>query len=828
MKKTVLQGAAAVLISMCSMIPAQEGEEDKTLSPYFYVQCGDGQKADMPLLSTSADVHIAGAIADVTVSQVYQNNGSTPIEAIYVFPGSTRAAVYALKMVIGERTIEAEVKERQQARIEYEAAKQEGKSAALLEQQRPNVFQMNVANIMPGDTIKVELRYTELLAPVNNIYEFVYPTVVGPRYSNASAAAAPQTDKWISNPYLKQGQKPLYTFDIKVGVNCGMPIQDMVCGTHKVSIQYDNASSANISLDESESAGGNRDFILKYRLADDKIESGVLLYKGDKENFFCMIMQPPKNVTNANIPPREYIFVVDVSGSMNGFPLDISKALLRNLISGLRPADCFNVVLFAGGSTLMSHRSVQATKENIDKAIDVIDNQQGGGGTELLPALKQAIDLPRGDASSRSIIVVTDGYIGFETDAFELIRSNLDRANLFAFGIGSSVNRFLIEGMAHVGGGEPYIVTQPEKGAEVAETFRKYIASPVLTQIKCTYDGFSVYDVEPSSIPDVMASRPIIVHGKWKGAATGTITVSGYTGGKEKYQQSFSIDKNVVSEKNKALKYLWARQKIMLLGDYNKLAPDDARVKEITNLGLTYNLLTEYTSFLAVDKNIRNKTGSVETVKQPLPLPEGVSDLAVGGNYASSPAPATCVQPMEIKKKIVELECKRAKLRSYEAPCTKSVSNRCDYAKVKESEERQVDDALKQIRFVSANNIHLSGKTVLFFWNSTIPSILNEIEVVLRFAMKNPSIKIVLINTEKVNQSEVESVIRQVTDKFSLTPNIYFVHDPQGSMSKYVTNGKVDTSKSQSSFTENGAVKRCLNINVALWRNTAKVFEQFR
>jgi thiol-disulfide isomerase/thioredoxin len=147
---------------------------------------------------------------------------------------------------------------------------------------------------------------------------------------------------------------------------------------------------------------------------------------------------------------------------------------------------------------------------------------------------------------------------------------------------------------------------------------------------------------------------------------------------------------------------------------------------------------------------------------------------------------------------------------------------------VKESEERQVNDALKQIRFTNLNNIQLSGKTVLFFWNNTIPSILNEIEVVIRFAMKNPSIKIVLINTENINEPQVESVLRQVTDKFSLTQNIYFVHDPQGSLSKYLTTGKVDTSKSQSSFTENGAVKRCLNINVALWRNAAKIFEQFR
>lgn len=824
MKKTIFSSAATVVLSLFSLTPAQEGTaQDKTLSPYFYVQCDDNEKADLPLLSTSANVNISGVIADVVVTQVYHNNGKKPIEAMYVFPGSTRAAVYALKMVIGERNIEAIVKERQQARVEYEAAKQEGKSAALLEQQRPNVFQMNVANIMPGDTIKVELRYTELLVPVNNIYEFVYPTVVGPRYSNTTVSEAKPTDKWIANPYLKQGLKPLYTFDIKVGINAGMPIQDMTCATHKVSIQYDNAASASLALGKNESEGGNRDFILKYRLAGDAIESGVLMYKGENENFFCMMVQPPQQVTNAQIPPREYIFVVDVSGSMDGFPLEISKTLLRNLLSGLRTTDCFNVVLFAGGSTVMSPKSLPATKENITKAIDVIDNQQGGGGTELLPALETSIKLPRSDASSRSIIVVTDGYVGFETDAFELIRKNLDKANVFAFGIGSSVNRFLIEGMAHVGGGEPYIVTKPENGAETAESFRKYIASPVLTQIKCSYNKFSVYDVEPVSIPDVMSSRPIIVYGKWKGEPTGTIEISGFTGGKDTFTQSFNIDKKMVSAKNSALKYLWARQRIAFLGDYNKLASSDERIKEITNLGLTYNLLTEYTSFLAVDKNVRNKTGSVETVTQPLPLPEGVSDLAVGG-FAPSAQPVMCPKPAKMRNKCAEMEMKRSAEPSYEV-ASGMKSDELSNARDKDPEPAK---EVQQIRFVAPGNLQLNGKAVLFYWNTSIVSVMNEIEAVIRFCLKNRSVKVVLINTASVQQSTVENILNQVTGKYSLPENLIFIHDPQRTLSNYMTNCTVSKDASVTSFTENGKVKKCLNIPVSLWGTPTKVLELFK
>jgi Ca-activated chloride channel family protein len=823
MKKFVFSSATTVVLSMCSLTPALEDtEQDKTLSPYFYVQCDDNQNADLPLLSTSADVTIAGVIADVVVSQVYQNNGQKPIEAIYVFPGSTRAAVYALKMVIGERVIEAQVKERQQARIEYEAAKQEGKSAALLEQQRPNVFQMNVANIMPGDTIKVELRYTEMLVPVNNIYEFVYPTVVGPRYSNTASAEVKPTDKWIANPYLKQGKKPFFTFDIKVGISSGMPIQEMSCATHKVSIQYDNAAAASLILDKGESDGCNRDFILRYRLAGDKIESGVQLYKGEKENFFCMMMQPPQHVTNAQIPSREYIFVVDVSGSMNGFPLEISKTLLRNLISGLRSSDCFNVVLFAGGSTVMSPRSLSATKENISRAIDVIDNQQGGGGTELLPALETSMKLPRSDASSRSIIVVTDGYIGFETDAFELIRKNLDNANVFAFGIGSSVNRFLIEGMAHAGGGEPYIVTKPENGAETAESFRKYIDRPVLTQIKCHYNGFSVYDVDPIAIPDVMASRPIIVYGKWKGEPSGEIEVSGFTGGKDTWAQTFAIDKKMVSEKNAALKYLWARQRIAFLGDYNKLSSSDERIKEITNLGLTYNLLTEYTSFLAVDKSVRNNTGSVETVTQPLPLPEGVSDLAVGG-FAPSSQPVMCPKPMKMRSKCTEREMRKQSLASYEVA---SGVKKDELINGREEKSRHAKE-LQHIQFVTPGNIQLNGRTILFFWNTSVVSAMNEIEGVIRFSLKNRSVKVVLINTESIDQRVVENILIQVAGKYSLPENLEFVHDPQRTLSKHMINYSMITRTSVTAFTEDGKVKRYLNVPLSLWGTTAKVLELF-
>jgi Ca-activated chloride channel family protein len=626
-----------------SIISGESG--DKTLSPYFFVKSDDPLIDQLPLKATSALVNISGVIADVTVTQVYKNEGMKAIEAIYIFPASTRAAVYGMKMLIGKRVIEAKIKKRDEARRDYEQARDQGKSAALLEQQRPNVFQMNVANIMPGDEIKVELKYTELLIPTDRVYEFAYPTVVGPRYSNTQEATASPSDKWVMNPYLHEGTKPTYSFDIVVNIAAGMPIKELASTSHKVNASYASPSTAKVVLDKSDKTGGNRDYILHYRLAGNKIESGLLLFQGEKENFFLLMIQPPKKVTNAQIPGREYIFIVDVSGSMNGFPLEISKKLLKTLIGNLRPSDTFNVLLFSGGSTLMSEASLPATPENIDKAINVIDRQKGGGGTELLPALKRALSLKRTDGVSRSVIIATDGYVSVEEEAFDFIRSHLNDANMFAFGIGSSVNRHLIEGVAHVGMGEPFVITKPDEAPAQAERFRKMIQSPVLTNVKITFNGLNTYDIEPASIPDVLAERPVIVFGKWRGKPQGRIRLTGITGNGI-FADSIDVSAVQPQKSNEALKYLWACHRITLLSDYNKLRSDDKRIKEVTELGLTYNLLTAYTSFVAIDNQIRNKDGKPETVNQPLPLPQGVSDYAVGESGVAkmamaAPSPTT-------------------------------------------------------------------------------------------------------------------------------------------------------------------------------------------
>jgi Ca-activated chloride channel family protein len=656
-KFCIIVAIAVILMTAVVSYAQQEATVDRTLSPYFLVKSQDPDVDRLPLKSTHAEVHISGVIADVNVTQVYKNEGKKPIEAIYVFPASTKAAVYGMKMTIGKRTITAKIREREQARIEYNQAKQAGKSASLLEQHRPNVFQMNVANILPSDVIKVELKYTELLIPTDKVYEFVYPTVVGPRYVDQPSDETGSAETWTSNPYLHQGEPPTYMFNMSVHIAAGLPIKDIACTSHKTHIDYKGSSFATINLDPVENNGGNRDFVLKYRLAGNKIQTGLLLSEEENEKFFLLMMQPPQKVKKSQIPNREYIFIVDVSGSMHGFPLNISKKLLKDLISNLRPTDRFNVLLFAGGSQLMAEQSLPATSQNIALAINTIDRQRGGGSTRLLPALQKALSLSKIEGFSRSMVIVTDGYVSVEAKVFDLMRNNLGDANMFAFGIGSSVNRHLIEGMARIGMGEPFVITKPDRAQITANKFRKLIESPVLTGINVDFGIFKAYDVEPPSIPDVMADRPVIVFGKWRGNPLGSISLQGYSG-KHRFLKKIDVSKIKTLESNSALRYLWARHRIALLTDYNRLNKQDERVKEVTNLGLTYNLLTAYTSFVAVDKQIRVQDGQAVTVKQALPLPQGVSDYAVGGNMAltgkassfHNPAPSV----LGLRRQVVE------------------------------------------------------------------------------------------------------------------------------------------------------------------------------
>ena len=629
-------------------------------SPYFFVQGAQPGVEALPLKSTDVRVDISGVIADVVVTQRYKNEGTVPIEAKYLFPGSTRAAVNGLNVRIADRLITAQIREKQQARIEYDQARKEGKTAALLDQHRPNVFQMNVANILPGDDVLVELRYNELLVPTDGRYQFVYPTVVGPRYAGTASNAPSETTSgstpahaqaFPAQPVLREGEVSPSAFNLKVNLASPIGIQDIRSPSHAIDTAMDAGSAAkraSVQLAGAASrVSNNRDFILDYRLAGNAIQSGVLLHRGEKENFFLAMVQPPQAVPQAAITPRDYVFVVDISGSMHGFPLDTAKALMRQLLGNLRASDTFNVLLFSGSNRMLAPHSVPATPANVNAAIRTIEQMGGGGSTELLPALRRVYAEPKAPELARTVVVVTDGYVTVESEAFALVRQHLGQANVFAFGIGSSVNRHLMEGLARAGMGEPFIVTRPDEAKAQAERFRKLIESPVLTSVKAKFEGLDVYDVEPQALPDVLAERPVIVFGKWRektGSGPTRVVIEGRAANGP-YTQSLPIDAQAEWQGTGALRHLWARHRIAALSDEESLTGGDAQKAAITKLGLDYSLLTQYTSFIAVDQVVRNPGGQGATANQPSPLPEGVSNLAVGEASALGAAVSSTPEP---------------------------------------------------------------------------------------------------------------------------------------------------------------------------------------
>src|SRR5262245_31683583 len=414
-----------VFISTAVMAATPEQPiDEKPLSPYFFVDGVNPGVESFPLKSTKVVANITGVIADVTVTQVYENQGNTPIHGRYVFPGSTRAAVHGMRIRIGDKAVVARIRERQKAAQEFAEAKAAGKNAALLEQQRPNVFFMQVANIMPGDRVEVELVYSEMLTPEKGTYQFVYPAVVGPRYSHTPESAAPDDSKWVKSPYLHQGEPTRAALSIQVNVSTGVPLAELRSSSHTPSIEFQAPSVARVSLDNDT---GTTDFVLDYRLSGRVIQSGLMIFEGAQENFFLLTIQPPERIGTGDIPPREYIFVLDVSGSMHGFPLNTAKRVLTNLVRNLKPTDTFNVVLFSGASQVLSPvGSLPANSQNVARALAVIDGQGAGGGTELEAALRAAISLPRRNAVARTVVVVTDGFIAEERGAFELFHNNLN------------------------------------------------------------------------------------------------------------------------------------------------------------------------------------------------------------------------------------------------------------------------------------------------------------------------------------------------------------------------------------------------------------------
>jgi len=584
-----------------------------------------------PLKHTDVNAEISGYLARVSVIQEFRNDSATPVEAIYKFPLPHDAAVDSMEMWIGKRVVKAQIKKKEDARKTYEDARNNGQRAALLDQERPNLFTQHVANIMPGDTVKIHIQYVETLKYEDGDYEFVFPMVVGPRYTPAEMTN-PEAVKVNRTP---EGTRAGHDINVKVSVDAGMQIGPVSSPSHNVDVLQGGKGVMMVALKNAQSIP-NKDFILRYAAAGAKIKDAVLLHRNQRDGFFTLIMQPPDRVAEAEITPKEIVFVIDTSGSMHGYPMDKIKETIRYAFDGLHPRDTFNLITFSGDEHILFPKPVPATRENINTAWRFIKTRDGRGGTEMMKAIRAAFaGMEDHPDKVRIVCFMTDGEVGNDMEILAEIRRN-SNARVFAFGIGNSVNRFLLDGMGRQGRGETQFVTLSEDGSAAAKTFHDRVHSPLLTDIQIDWNGLPVADVYPQRINDMFAAKPLQINGRFDGTFTGKriIRVSGKVAGKP-YQKGIEIDFATAGPKHDVLATIWARRKVeeLTASDYRNIqyGRPDAEVKaQITDIGLKFRLMTQFTSFVAVEDKVVNEGGRQQTVQVPVEMPEGVSYDRIG------------------------------------------------------------------------------------------------------------------------------------------------------------------------------------------------------
>ncbi len=641
------------------------------------------------LKHTDVLADIAGYVSRVTVTQEFSNPSTTPAEAVYTFPLPGDAAVDDMTMVIGKRIVRGQIMKREEAREVYEAAKNAGQAASLLDQERPNIFTQSVANIMPGENVKIVISYVNLLKYQEGKYEFVFPMVVGPRFvptggytspgkrGEPSAQQSPDVDPGktpvvldshkITPPITPQSTRAGHDISVRVNLDAGIPIQQVASTLHAVTIRRIGRTRAEISLKD-QATLPNKDFILKYTAAGSEIQSGILthaLLQGGvagrleearmTNGYFTLILQPPAAPPQQMVSSKEMVFVIDQTGSQSGWPIAKAKETMRYCIKNMNPGDTFQLLAFNTSVYPCFDAPVPANQETVAKALKFLEPIEGNGGTDILKAVDYALRIPDDPERLRIICYMTDGYVGNDVQIIDYVKKYRGRARMFPFGIGNSVNRFLIDGMAREGrGAAEYVTIDMNAGAvmgtsreltgkaladakDVAARFYQRIASPVLLDPQIEWNGLPVEDVYPKNIPDVFSSGPIIVKGRYTHGAEGDVTIRGILRGKP-WSQTIHVQLPALKQDAAAIQTLWARDKIEDLQSQDWLGaqlgkPDPAIKDQIVNTALEHRLMSQYTSFVAVEEKVVNIGGKQRTVDVPVEMPEGVS---YGGIFGES------------------------------------------------------------------------------------------------------------------------------------------------------------------------------------------------
>ena len=629
----------------------------------------DGKSSGLcPLKHTDVNAEISGFLARVTVRQQFWNPSKEKIEAVYVFPLPQNSAVGDMTLHVAKRTIRGLIKKREEAQQIYQQAKQQGHVTALLDQERPNIFTQSVANIEPGAEVEVEISYVEVLRYEAGSYEFVFPMVVGPRYIPGQPVGA-QAGGWaydtdrvpdasritppvagVHTPSSRAG----HDISVAVKLDAGVPVQNVRSVLHEIDSDRTGSSSMKVRL-RNQAVIPNKDFILKYDVAGANIEDALLTHtrvikntsaavgaaatSSATDGYFTFILQPPDKVAADDITPREIVFVIDTSGSQSGFPIEKSKKLTELALDHLNPNDTFNIVTFAGSTQILFSEPVAPTKENLARARALLANLMGGGGTEMMKAILASLDPSDSQKHLRVVVFMTDGYVGNDMEIIGEVQKH-QNARVFSLGIGNSVNRFLIDKMAEAGRGEAAYVTLAQQADETVENLFERVRTPLLTDVEIDWKDLPVTDIYPKRIPDLFRAKPVVVTGRYTKAGRGNIYLRGKRAG-EAYERAIPVNFSGNQPAHDVLATLWARQRIenLMSQDWAGMqrgAPMKDLKEQITQLGLDYRLMTQFTSFVAVEEKTITKGGQAVTVQVPVEMPEGVSVEGVFGTRSEA------------------------------------------------------------------------------------------------------------------------------------------------------------------------------------------------
>lgn len=581
-----------------------------------------------PLKSIHVSARITGTVAHVEVDQVFGNRNAKPVTAVYVFPLPHQAAIHDLSIRMGNKVVRAKIQRKADARRTYENAARQGKTAALLEQERPNLFQQSVANIMPGQELTVRTVMDMPVAPNGDMTEFVFPTAVGPRF--CPPGSVPDLGK-IGAPRLPAGMAPPQRLSMDVMLDAGVPVSEIVSPSHELSVSGtgDWRGPVAIRLRDG-STIPNKDFLLRWKARGDRpLASVVTDGNGDKGHFLLQI-QPPRLGSRSQTSGKELVFLVDRSGSMSGEPLDHVKKAMRKALRQMDPRDKFQIVSFSNDASAFESGAVQATTENVARGVAYVDALQAGGGTWMLNGFREAFQYKPAPGELRIVCLMSDGFIGNEDEILQAVEREMgERTRVFALGVGSSVNRWFVEELAARGKGKAQVATLDEDPADKVKKFLETVRRPVITGVTLEWNGVEIADQVPAKVPDLFDGEPLVVAGRFLSERAGTVVVRGECNGRS-LRLEVPVDPTS-GEDNGAVSTLWARARIAEMERTNQGNPDAGTVEEMTKLALKHRLASQYTSFVAVVEKAVNPDGKAQTVQVPQALPEGVTENALGG-----------------------------------------------------------------------------------------------------------------------------------------------------------------------------------------------------